>query len=201
MKDDVVRLKTCYMCKVHTATGYGSSRCRLCNNIYYRKYRQEKREKVLAIHRKSRKKIYSGDYLQRWKDYCNHCVRQKIRQGVLKTQSCLVCGAAAQAHHDSYLPQDILAVRWLCQPHHAEWHRMNKPLFPTWVQIRVYKARPYRQQGLSPAQLQEKKRTKQRRQQRKQMCTQFFKDGMTLAAIASKLGVSRQRIYQIIKGV
>jgi len=39
-------------------------------------------------------------------------------------EPCAVCGnPKTQAHHDDYNKPD--EIRWLCQNHHAEWHRNN----------------------------------------------------------------------------
>lgn len=56
-------------------------------------------------------------------------VGNAIRDGRLVRSVCEVCGAgSARAHHDDYgRPLD---VRWLCGPHHAEWHRHNTPIYP-----------------------------------------------------------------------
>jgi hypothetical protein len=65
-----------------------------------------------------------------------HDVTEKaIAAGVLVPKPCEVCGAVGtmsdgrnlvQAHHDDY--NKPLSVRWLCQPHHHEWHKNNKPV-------------------------------------------------------------------------
>lgn len=65
-----------------------------------------------------------------------HDITEKaIAAGVLIQQPCEVCGAfgvmadgrcEVQAHHDDY--NKPLQVRWLCQKHHHEWHKNNKPI-------------------------------------------------------------------------
>jgi DNA-binding NarL/FixJ family response regulator len=100
-----------------------------------RNYKKENRDKILAIHRKSRNALYKKNATQRWKDRVNNTVRLAIKNGKLKRLPCEVCGSYAQAHHDSYLPEDRLNVRWLCQVHHAEWHRTNKPKLPSLKKI------------------------------------------------------------------
>lgn len=61
-----------------------------------------------------------------------HRVRAALRKGVLKKKPCEVCGSTGRihAHHDSYLPDKWLSVRFLCTKHHGEWHRVNKPVYP-----------------------------------------------------------------------
>lgn len=52
-----------------------------------------------------------------------------LKKNLLTRQPCEVCGdARSQAHHDDY--GKPLEVRWLCGPHHAEWHRHNTPIYP-----------------------------------------------------------------------
>lgn len=55
--------------------------------------------------------------------------------GLLKRRPCEVCGSfdrmsdgrsAVQAHHCDY--NKPLEVLWLCQKHHHEWHKNNKPI-------------------------------------------------------------------------
>jgi hypothetical protein len=48
-------------------------------------------------------------------------VRYLVRIGLLKRQSCEVCGAPrAHGHHDDY--SKPLDVKWLCPAHHAQRH-------------------------------------------------------------------------------
>lgn len=58
-----------------------------------------------------------------------------ILYGQLTPKPCEVCGETGvmsdgrnkvQAHHDDY--NKPLDVRWLCQVHHHEWHKNNKPI-------------------------------------------------------------------------
>lgn len=57
-------------------------------------------------------------------------VARAVAKGTLTRLPCESCGAAAQAHHDSYHPDRRLDVRWLCPAHHSEWHRRNEPEWP-----------------------------------------------------------------------
>lgn len=51
--------------------------------------------------------------------YANTCVRR----GIIEVKTCEICGGEAEKHHDDYdKPKD---VRWLCRPHHLEWHRIE----------------------------------------------------------------------------
>jgi hypothetical protein len=51
-------------------------------------------------------------------------VARALLSGVLVRRDCEVCGRKqSHAHHDSYRAGYELRVRWLCPPHHAQWHR------------------------------------------------------------------------------
>jgi ribosomal protein S27AE len=53
-------------------------------------------------------------------------VTYAIRTGKLTPAQCEKCGNSnALAHHDDYA--EPLTVRWLCDIHHAEWHRKHGP--------------------------------------------------------------------------
>ena len=57
-------------------------------------------------------------------------VGNAVRDGRLLKQPCEVCGeTVVEAHHDDY--SKPLDVRWLCNEHHREWHKHNKPIVPT----------------------------------------------------------------------
>lgn len=51
-------------------------------------------------------------------------VGNAVRDGRLIKQPCEICGdEQVHAHHDDYAKP--LEVRWLCNTHHNEWHRIN----------------------------------------------------------------------------
>lgn len=54
-------------------------------------------------------------------------VTAAIAKGELVRGSCEVCGTTekVEGHHDDYARP--LEVRWLCRPHHREWHKANGP--------------------------------------------------------------------------
>lgn len=63
---------------------------------------------------KTHRKLYPHKYKAR------QMVGNRIRDGKLFRQSCMVCGKKAQAHHDDYTkPLDVM---WLCPKHHGERH-------------------------------------------------------------------------------
>ena len=55
-------------------------------------------------------------------------VRLAKLRGDLVPKPCEVCGTTEgiHAHHDDYTQP--LEVRWLCKPHHDEWHKTNTPI-------------------------------------------------------------------------
>ena len=65
-----------------------------------------------------------------------HRITEKaIARGLLTPEPCEICGKTGvmadgrnvvQAHHDDY--NKPLNVRWLCQEHHYEWHKTNRPI-------------------------------------------------------------------------
>lgn len=54
-------------------------------------------------------------------------VHYALRSGRIARCPCEVCGTTTRvhAHHDDY--DKPLDVRWLCVPHHADWHQKNGP--------------------------------------------------------------------------
>ena len=50
-------------------------------------------------------------------------VSNAIRDGKLFKEPCEICSGPGNAHHDDYAKP--LNVRWLCPPHHHQWHRDN----------------------------------------------------------------------------
>jgi hypothetical protein len=89
----------------------------------------------LQPERKRTKRIVSGKLRSTPRGQARHAawnaVLRALAKGELKPQPCEKCGVTpTHAHHDSYLPEDRLKVRWLCEPHHLEWHRHNKALYP-----------------------------------------------------------------------
>lgn len=70
-------------------------------------------------------------------DWAHNKVEYALRRGVLvRPAVCSACGGEGrpykdgrspiQGHHDDY--NKPLAVRWLCQPCHHEWHKHNAPV-------------------------------------------------------------------------
>jgi len=97
---------------------------------YHRQWYERNRETVKSRVQKHSKtergkevharaiKTYAERYPE--KVAANHAVNNAIRDRRLVRETCQVCGAEAQAHHEDYSkPLDVL---WLCPEHHAELH-------------------------------------------------------------------------------
>lgn len=56
-----------------------------------------------------------------------NAVNNALRLGKMIKMPCQICGNINSfAHHDNY--NYPLAVRWLCDFHHKDWHKHNKPI-------------------------------------------------------------------------
>lgn len=111
---------------------------RSANVEHYREFdrkraNQLKRVKARADYAKSTKgrlKVIAAK--QAWternpeKRKAQYSVSNAIRDGKLIKQPCEVCSTTVnvQAHHDDY--SKPLDVRWLCIPHHAEHHNIER---------------------------------------------------------------------------
>lgn len=107
-------------------------RCKACQSIYDKK-------RANAPHRVQMRKEYavsaSGKIAasrakKRWaeknavKRAANIIVGNAIRDGRLIKLPCEICGNdLVHGHHDDY--SKPLDVRWLCPPHHKQWHIEN----------------------------------------------------------------------------
>ncbi|CAL9961168.1 endonuclease [Vibrio phage K24] len=80
----------------------------------YARDNKEKRKESVDKYREKNKKKYQ----------CHGIVAYAIKCGNLVRNHCEVCySAKTHAHHDDY--DKPLDVRWLCDKHHNEWHRIN----------------------------------------------------------------------------
>jgi len=81
----------------------------------------QKTEKGKAAHSRACKNWVDKNQVKR---AAHILVGNRIRSGDLIKHPCEVCGAReVHAHHDDYAKP--LEVRWLCDEHHNEWHRIN----------------------------------------------------------------------------
>lgn len=106
--------------------------CKLCQKNYDEaRLKNPKRMKMRRDYQKTEKgKAAHNEATKRWvernqiKRAVHIITGNAIRDGIIRKQSCEVCGKInAQAHHDDY--SHPLIVRWLCSEHHKEWHRIN----------------------------------------------------------------------------
>lgn len=105
-------------------------RCKSCHNAWRWANDLEYREAKQARNRAWQ--AANTDYYnvrareERQKHNARALLNQAVARGTVKRQPCEVCGTAdhLEAHHGDYSrPYD---VRWLCVPHHAEAHRMER---------------------------------------------------------------------------
>ena len=107
--------------KCHADPAYAERRRMLRRESYHRqKANPEFWAKLAANLAKQRE---SGD--RRLKESVRRKTNHAIAKGVLVRLPCETCGApVSHAHHDDY--SKPLEVRWLCQTHHAEHHRLER---------------------------------------------------------------------------
>jgi len=100
---------------------------------WYRKYREEKREKIRAYNLKYNKewRLKNGYHAERkWEDSnllkvkVGKITRYAINNGKIERLNCEVnnCGKKGQAHHNDY--SESLDVIFLCARHH-KWTHLN----------------------------------------------------------------------------
>lgn len=105
------------------------NKCKECNKLDVRQNREKKVEYYREYDRQ-RGNRQTLDDLQRYREqnpkkYAAHsAVGNAIRKGLLIPKPCEICGEVeVHGHHDDY--DFPLTVRWLCAPHHFEWHGLN----------------------------------------------------------------------------
>lgn len=79
-------------------------------------------------------KIADAGYQRMWiarnseKRKAHNAVNNAVRDGILTKLNCEVCGdPETHGHHDDY--SKPLVVRWMCQVHHMEYHRVEREKF------------------------------------------------------------------------
>lgn len=109
-----------------------AARCKSCQREYDNaRLRNPKRMNARREYQKTEKgKLAHGKAAKKWveknaiKRACHIMVGNAVRRGELVRLDCEVCGRAdSRGHHDDY--SNPLVVRWLCDDHHNEWHRIN----------------------------------------------------------------------------
>ena len=109
-----------------------SPKCKACAKAYDdARLKDPKRMEMRRLYQKTEKgKEAHSRACKNWveknqvKRAAHILVGNRIRSGDLIKQTCEVCGCKdTHAHHDDYAKP--LEVRWLCDEHHNEWHRIN----------------------------------------------------------------------------
>jgi len=133
-------MKACFKCRQkkslnafyehsQTADGY-LNKCKDCTKIDT----QENRKKNINHYRnydKNRGNRQDKGYVNEWrksnprKYKVQTMVGNYLRDGKIIKQGCEICGRKkdVHAHHDDY--SKPLDIRWLCPPHHKQWHDEN----------------------------------------------------------------------------
>lgn len=132
---------------VHPAMADGHlGKCKSCCKEQATARRQNKLEEVRAYDRRrgklphrlkqnreylaanpEKKRRYIKTYQQKYPEKAKavRTLNNAVRDGRIQKQPCEVCGSKeSQAHHDDYLKP--LEVKWLCDSHHKERHRVLK---------------------------------------------------------------------------
>lgn len=92
-----------------------------------RRYQQTPGGKAVKAQLNVRRKV---DPVSNLKKRAKDAAWLGLQKGALERKPCEECGQKAQAHHDSYFPEDWLKVRWLCPLHHRHWHMKNTAVIP-----------------------------------------------------------------------
>lgn len=108
-----------------------SACCKTCQKEYdSARLRDPKRMQARLDYQKTKGKDAHNRATKKWlanntiKRSAHILVGNHIRAGKLIKCACEICGDEnTNAHHDDYAKP--LEVRWLCDIHHAEWHKEN----------------------------------------------------------------------------
>lgn len=108
----------------HKALGYCVSHYRRCEEYRSRGY--QKRDSY-----KRKRQEYLKTPKAALRRHFNSVVNNAKASGQLVQTVCEMCGVSdTNAHHDSYMPNYELVVRWLCHECHRQWHISNSPIYP-----------------------------------------------------------------------
>lgn len=138
--DDFEIKKPCIICKEtkpisdyhkHPKMADGHiNKCKKCAIAYALRYNAEHPHATKANHKKwtlsekGKRKIKELMWKFPDREYARRAVKKALKDGVMNSQPCFICGEKAVAHHPDYSRQ--LDVVWLCPPHHRETHRIVK---------------------------------------------------------------------------
>lgn len=105
------------------------NKCKECAKRDVKLHREENIDRIRAYDR-SRGGRQSYEYVKGYRKshpkaaIAHGAVAYHLRVGNIARKACEVCGSEKSvAHHDDY--DKPLVVRWMCQAHHAQWHRDN----------------------------------------------------------------------------
>lgn len=134
-------MKICGKCKIEksfdafhkrkASTDGLAACCKACQKEYDNaRLSCPKRKAARLEYQKTKGKDNHNQASRRWvvsntiKRSAHLLVANAIRKGDLIKLPCEICGNdKSNAHHDDYAKP--LSVRWLCDDHHKEWHRVN----------------------------------------------------------------------------
>lgn len=110
-----------------------ASKCKSCQKLYDdSRLNDPKRIAARTAYAKTpngvaRSNAAKSEYIKRQprKRAAHSAINNAIRDGKLTRKPCEACGSTdkVHAHHDDYAR--VYDVRWLCNEHHREWHRIN----------------------------------------------------------------------------
>lgn len=131
-----MRTKVCFKCEEelpivsfyrHPMMADGHlNKCKSCTRYDVRENRKKRKEYYDAYDRKRSKRPDRIASIQRSREphkaLATKQVYQAVKQGKLRREPCVFCGATeVEAHHHDYAkPLDVM---WLCRRHHAALHR------------------------------------------------------------------------------
>ncbi|MBH1995219.1 MAG: hypothetical protein I8H90_22645 [Burkholderiales bacterium] len=106
------------------------NKCKKCAVEYALEYKEQHPDSAKANHKRwartdsGKKKM--RELMEKFpeRELARRAVKKAIKDGVLKTQPCFLCGKKAQAHHPDYSRE--LDVVWLCSQHHSDAHQLAK---------------------------------------------------------------------------
>jgi hypothetical protein len=117
--------------KSHKMAGGLNSYCKTCQRKYAKTRGQSPEKQAVywkSYYAKNRDKINNRHLKERDKLKAHQIVRKSILTGKLRIgDKCENCGIKNKQllvpHHDSYLEENLLKVRWLCRSCHRQHHK------------------------------------------------------------------------------
>lgn len=107
-----MKKNTCSKCRKELESSR-KDKYRYCKSCHA-EWMRHNRPKLPEMSEESRKKANARSYS-----------KVLVKRGIIKRESCDVCGDTnSEMHHDDY--NDKINVRWMCRKHHEEWHALHK---------------------------------------------------------------------------